>query len=101
MQAILRYFFWVYRYLDKRVMVISDMTRMEDGVLNEEAGAEILATTYNELGLSNKTVIYTSSYQSKVIAEKAIKKRNLRSNNWKVLFTEDQVIKEIDKFFMT
>lgn len=66
MQAILREFFWVYRYLGKKVMVISDMARMEGGVLNEEAGAEILATTYNELGLTNKIVIYTSSHQSKL-----------------------------------
>lgn len=41
------------------MMVISNMATMEEGVMNEEAGAEILGTSYNELSLTNKTIIYS------------------------------------------
>jgi hypothetical protein len=48
MDTILRDFFWIYRFLNKKVMIISDMVREEDGKLNMRGGADIFTFAWNE-----------------------------------------------------
>lgn len=70
------------------------MVREEDQHLNLEAGVDIFDLIYNEYGFSSKAFIYTSDPNS---VRKVINKRNIDSNNWKVLTSEEDLIYRVEK----
>jgi hypothetical protein len=59
MAAIIKKFFWMFKVMGKRVVIISDMSRFEEGSWNNEAGVDLFSLMYNVYGLSNKAIIYT------------------------------------------
>jgi hypothetical protein len=63
MSIILKKFFWMYKMLGKKVLIISDMARKEYGVWNSGAGVDLFSIIYNQYGLSNKAIIYTGNKQ--------------------------------------
>jgi hypothetical protein len=93
MDTILRDFFWIYRFLNKKVMIISDMVREEDGKLNMRGGADIFTSIYNDLGFSNKAIIYTSDPSS---VKREIRRRNIISKNWSILSSPLDILDEIN-----
>lgn len=60
MKAILKNFFWIYKLLNKKVVIVSDMVRVEDGIENVFAGIDLFESIFKEYGLSNRAIIYAS-----------------------------------------
>ena len=60
MKAILRNFFWIFKMQNKKVVIVSDMVRIEDGVKNVFAGIDLFESIFKEYGLSNRAIIYAS-----------------------------------------
>lgn len=59
MEIIMSSFFVFFKLLGKKIVIISDMVRMEEGKKNEKAGIDLCWQIYNHYGLSNKAIIYT------------------------------------------
>jgi hypothetical protein len=64
MAVIIKKYFWMFKIMGKRVVVISDMSRFENGAWNNEAGVELFNLIYNIYGFSNKAIIYTMDIKS-------------------------------------
>ena len=96
MKIILEKFFWIYRFLNKKIAIVSDMVRKEDNKINYEAGVDLFQMIYNDFGFSCEGIIYTKD-EAKAIQN--IKKRNIFSDKWKVLISPDDLIDEIASEF--
>lgn len=81
MKVILKNFFWIYKMLNKKVVIISDMVRNEDGALNKFAGIDLFESIYKEYGLSNRAIIFAND---KNRAIQNLNERNLEGANWLV-----------------
>jgi hypothetical protein len=57
MKLILNNFFWVYRFLNKNIIIVSKLV----GRIGRDVGADLLSYMYNDLGLSNKALIYADN----------------------------------------
>jgi len=47
--------------MGKKIVIVSDMARFEDGAWNSSAGVDLFELIYNKFGLSNKAIIYTGN----------------------------------------
>lgn len=62
MKVILRDFFSILHAFGKKIVIISDMARQEEGgVWNYQAGVELFNLIYNDYGMSNKAIIFTGN----------------------------------------
>jgi len=59
MKIILRDFFGTLQAMGKHIVILSDMSRFEDGAWNSKAGVDLFNLIYKEYGMSNKAMIYT------------------------------------------
>jgi hypothetical protein len=71
----------MFNIMSKKIVVISDMTRIENDHYNNEAGAELLHLMYNTYGLSNLTIIYSTKIAS---AREIITSKGVESKNWTI-----------------
>jgi hypothetical protein len=78
MAVIIKKYFWMFKIMGKKVVVISDMSRFEGDAWNNEAGVDLFNLIYNVYGHSNKAIIYTMDLESahKKFAEKGVNKSN-------------------------
>jgi hypothetical protein len=81
MKVILQNFFWIFKMLGKKVVIISDMVRREYGVENYTAGVDLFLHIFNDYGLSNKAIIFVSD---KIRAMKNLKEKGVIEGNWLV-----------------
>lgn len=58
MEIILSNFIAFFKLLGRKVVIISDMVRVEYGVTNFTAGVDLFLQIYNIHGLSNKAIIF-------------------------------------------
>ena len=88
MKIILRDFFALLQALKKEIVIISDMTRLEYGIWNSEAGVDLFNLIYEEYGMSTKAIIYT---MDKRRAEDAIEARGINKGKWRVVVNESDL----------
>lgn len=82
MRVILQNFFWIFKMLGRKVVIISDMVRTEYGVTNYMAGVDLFQNIFTDYGLSNKAIIFASD---KARAENNLRERGVVDGNWVVL----------------
>lgn len=58
MKVLLQGFFGILRAFGKKIVIITDMCRFEEGVWVWEAGVDLLSMVYNDCGMSNKVIIF-------------------------------------------
>lgn len=90
-KAILQNFFWIFKMLGRKVVIISDMVRKEYGVMNYTAGVDLFQHIFNDYGLSNKAIIFASD---KARAESNLHERGVVEGNW-IITTESKELIEI------
>lgn len=96
MKVILQNFFWIFKMLGRKVVIISDMVRKEYGVINYLAGVDLFQHIFNDYGLSNKAIIFASD---KARAERNLHERGVIDGNWVVLNESGELIEAVESEF--
>lgn len=96
MRVILQNFFWIFKMLGRKVVIISDMVREERGSTNYTAGVDLFQHIFNHYGLSNKAIIFAGNKQR---AEENIRERGVAEGNWIVVTEGRELIEEVENEF--
>jgi hypothetical protein len=92
MAIIIRHFFWIYKLLGKQIVIVTDMSRIEDGTMNYYAGADLLYLIYSVHGLSLKSFVYARNAQD---CQQKILEKEVNSNKYHIFDSPHQLIKQV------
>ena len=88
-------FGWLLNWMNVKFKIVSDMTREENGVMNYEAGIDLLEHFYNIQGYSTPILIYCSNVEK---AKENAAKRKVKKNNIYRITNSHLTLREYLKF---